>query len=244
MDITSALPASLRTGTTLIEVDGRPTAWLMPDGRVFPYVAGGDEGEEPTGEGDDKGGEDDNVDNKDTVSMSQADFDALISKKIGQARKGWDKEILDAAETAALDEAGKARKERDDAQAAADQKSAGADQKLVTAEAKVVALDLQVNPKRVDALVRLAGLQAADLVEGGQVDTAEVKRALEKVLADYPEFKGATSAGASSTDHNSNSGGSKKRSWTRAEIAAMTPAEFAEHEEQIMAAMKAGAITD
>lgn len=228
MDITSALPASLRTGTTLIEVDGRLTAWLMPDGRVFPYVAGGDEGEDggdQPGEGDDKGGADDNggennnVDNKDTVSMSQADLDALIGKRLSLAKAEWEKDAETKADRDKMDEADRLKAEKADAEKATQDAMTKANERIVRASAKVTAVDLGANPKRVDALLRLADLTDVTVGDDGEPDAPAVKAALEAALKEYPEFKASAAKGNGASGGEHKSGGDSKPSSLKEAVA-------------------------
>ena len=64
-----------------------------------------------------------------------------------------------------------------------------ANRRLVRAEAMVQATGLNVNPDRIDYLIRLADLTQIEVDEHGNADGAAIRVALEEVLTDIPELK-------------------------------------------------------
>lgn len=130
------------------------------------------------------------------VEMTQEQIDAMIAKRIGQARKGWEKDLGDYAEAQGQTEAERLTAERDAARRQAEEAVATANQRLVAAEAQTVALDAGANPKRVAALLRLTDLGDVDVSDSGEVDAAALKAAVTKALAEYPEFKADAQHGA------------------------------------------------
>lgn len=137
------------------------------------------------------------------VSMTQAELDAMFDKRIGQARKSWEKELGDAAAAANLTKEEQLAAERDAAIKAGDDKITQANQILVNAEARLAAVTAGVKPERAAALLKLADLTDVD-VDNGTVDAKSLKAAIDKAIAEYPEFKaGAAPGGASGGDMNS-----------------------------------------
>jgi hypothetical protein len=124
------------------------------------------------------------------VKMSQKDFEALIDKRIGQARKGWEKEINDAASLADESEQQRLAREAEEARTAGQQAIAQANTRLVQASATLLTGELGVKNERVGAVLRLTDLQEVE-VKDGVVDEKAVKAAIESVLKEYPEFKSA-----------------------------------------------------
>lgn len=93
----------------------------------------------------------------------------------------------------AQQEAQKAQRERDEA-------IERANRRLVNAEARAVAAELGVESKRISYAVRMADLSEIDVDENGEPDAGAIKSAIEQVLTDIPELKGAASNGRSGDD--------------------------------------------
>jgi hypothetical protein len=184
--------------------------------------AGGDDkgsGDSRSGSADDKGGDGgaggDDKSKGETVTMAQADFDALIDKRIGQARKTWEKDATDKADREKLDETERLKAEKADADKAAVEAVAKANAKLVVADAKVAAMAAGVPADRITAFVKLADLSDVEVDDEGAVDAKALDRAVKKTLADNEFLKASTSSprkGASGGDMNGNGGTSKPKS--------------------------------
>lgn len=217
------LPMDITTPTKVICVDGRPLAWLMPDGRIYPHVSGADDGEGGDsgggsgdgggGDGSGEGGDGNPPNNKNEdgdgeakVEMTQAEFDEKIKQRLGRAKTQWEKEAKEAAERDQLDEADRLKAEKADAEKAAKDATDRANDRLVRASAKVAAVDAGANPKRVDALLKLADLSDIEVDDDGEPDGEAVTKAVTKALGEYPEFKAAAGKGGpSGGEHNGDS---------------------------------------
>ncbi len=131
------------------------------------------------------------------VQMSQSEFDSLISKRIGQARKGWEAEIQNAATQASESEQQKLLREAEEARSEGASATAAANKTLVQATATVQASALGAKPERVQALLKLTDLSEVE-VKNGEPDAETVKKALTAALNSYPEFKlGSVPVGSS-----------------------------------------------
>lgn len=203
--------------TLLITVDGRPSAWLH-DGRLWPYVAGGagegdgagtgdgsdgTEGDE-TGAGGDTGKGDTGTgkgDEPKTLTMTQAEFDAMLQKRLGQREKQFQKELDDLAARSKMDDAERLKAEKadaDKARADAELRALGA---TLNAELKVASVVGNVDPAKVDRFLKVADIDHADLVDpDGNPDSKAIDKAIKKALAEWPEF-------AAPTGKNTRSGG-------------------------------------
>lgn len=201
----------------LIDVSGRGLVALWSDGTVLPVARGGDEGEGGQGaggegagdgsqgtgtgtgtggqgSGEGAGGEGGQGEGGDggqdkPITMTQADLDALIDKRLGRAKTQWEKDAKTEAERAQMDETERLKVEKADADARADAATEKAKAIAVRAAAKVAALDAKAKPDRVDALLRLVDLTDVDVDDDGEPDTAALTKAVTKGLEDFPEFK-------------------------------------------------------
>jgi hypothetical protein len=75
-------------------------------------------------------------------------------------------------------------------------------------------------------------------VEDGRIDAASVRRAVEALKAEIPELFAVPGPARSGGDFTVANEG--KRSFTAAEVKAMSAAEYTSHRDQIMAAMREG----
>ncbi|MCL4293545.1 MAG: hypothetical protein KJ056_11030 [Acidimicrobiia bacterium] len=208
---------------TRTTVDGRPH-WVTPDGRSFPVISGGadDGGTLPAGDDgngagkadDTKTADADTVDKGDDgeaaggekVTLTQADLDALVEKRLGKARKAWEAEVNTAAERAKLDEVERLRAEKADAEKAATDARTAALGVRVAATAERAALAAGVRPERVERFMRLVDLgELDDLTVDGEPDRDAIAKLVGKALEDVPEFK-ATTNGRSGSEFNGTDG--------------------------------------
>ena len=250
---------------TLELIDGRLHA-CWPDGKLLPVVSGGavadddSDGEDGSG-GDDStagaggggasadadgaGGATGGDDGGDQVTMSQADLDALVDKRLGRARRKWQDELSEYARREGLDDVDRLKVERDDAVAAGKANADALTGRLIRTEAKAAALAAGVHPDRIGRLLRLVDLDDVDeLVDDDGVDEAAVARAVQAALADVPELAASSNGGgkAGSSGGDFTGGGSGKQ-WTADEVKALSDEDFEKHEAEIMAQMSAGKLS-
>ena len=155
--------------------------------------------------------------------LTQEDVDRIIRERLERERRAWEQRL-----EVERDEALKAREE-------AEKRAAEA---MTMAEAKVVALTLQARPDRIDDIV--GKLDLASLVdESGSPKREAIETALKDVLERYPEWRSDSKPPRSGGDFARGEGA---RTFTAAEVAAMTPEQYEQHRDEILAAMREGRI--
>jgi hypothetical protein len=174
-------------------------------GRLYPIPSGAEDGTPGSTGGDggtdggaggsggsDDGGEGNEPPTKtESKTFTQEDVDALIGKRLAQERRQWEADAKQAAEREKMDEAERLKAEKADAEKAAADRVAAANQTLVKADAKVAAIAAGVKAERIDAFLRHVDTADIAVDDDGSVDGAAVKAAVDKALADVPEFKAA-----------------------------------------------------
>jgi hypothetical protein len=196
-----------------------------------------------TGGGDDnKGGDAGKVT---FTAEQQAHIDALVVDRVERAKKTAKQQALDEAkqqrDREQMDELDRVKAEKADAEKVASAAQARLDGVIIDSEAKVAVLAAGVSADRLEKALRLLDLDGVEVVEG-KVDGAAVTKAVEKLKAEIPELFTVQAPARSGGDFSG--GGQGKRSFTTAEVKAMSPAEYAEHREEIMAAMREGRYGD
>jgi len=171
-------------------------------------------------------------------TFTQADLDAFLKKRLGEEKAKYEQQIKDLTENAGKTELEKLTAERDRYKEQVDNVGKTSALGLAKAEAKVAALTAKARPDRLAAVIAQADLDDA-LSEDGTVDEAKVKAAVEKVLADFPEWK--ANPGSSGTELNPGAG-EKKQTFTRQQIKDMSPEERARRVDELNAAMAEGRI--
>lgn len=140
--------------------------------------------------------------------FTQADIDDAVEKRLARERKKWEREQQKQQPAAAQQQTqtqaagtGDGTQQQQAQQPSqlpkddSEEKIAKVNQKLVTAEAKTAAIAAGTKPDRVDYVVRLADLSQVDVDEDDGPDTDAIKKAVDKVLKDMPEFKAASDDG-------------------------------------------------
>lgn len=177
--------------------------------------AGGDNGggTDPDGKGDNAGNDDGNKgDNK---TFTQAELDAILSKRLARERKQWEQQVEDAKKKAAMDETERLKAEKAEAEQKAQAAQAAANQRLIKAEAKVQAAALGVKPERIDYAIRLADLSGVEVGDDGEPDAKAVKAAIEAVLRDVPELKGVSGSVGTGSNPGGDGNQGTKNPWKR-----------------------------
>jgi hypothetical protein len=222
MDLTSTDPVTFE----LAQVDGR-RVWLTSTGRVLPFVAGGDgpdggeggdgtggEGGEGTGsdETGNDGGEGDDGEAGEKLTLTQAELDRMIDKRLGRAKTKWETELKAYTDAEGQSEADRLKSEKEAAEQAAQQVTERANQKLIAADAKVAAVGAGAKPDRITALLKLVDLSDIDVDDDGTPDLKAIEKAVKKGLVEYPEFKAGANGGrngSSGGEFNGNNGETK-----------------------------------
>lgn len=174
------------------------------------------------------------------TAEQQAHIDSLIAKATGKAKSTTEADIKKYLEQQGMDEADRLKAERDAAAAERDAARTEVLAAKVETTAERLALAAGCKPDRVTKLMRLIDLSDLDTVTAdGKPDTDAIRAIVERELADTPELKGTAAAGQSGGDH---AGAGETKTWTRDEIAKLSPEEFVKHEKEIDAAAQAGLI--
>lgn len=152
-------------------------------------------GSQTTGTGDGAG----DGAGKEEKKFTQTDIDDAVEKRLARERKKWEREQQkqqQATQTAQQSASGtgdgtqqqaaqQTQQPKDDSA----EKIAKVNRRLVAAEAKTAAIAAGAKPDRADYVVRLADLSKVDVDEDDGPDTDAIKKAIDKVLKDMPEFK-------------------------------------------------------
>jgi hypothetical protein len=222
-----------------VTIDGRPyTQWS--NGRVLPVIHGGagegdsgaaagdgdgagagagaaagsgTEGEgAAAGDGSDKGAAAGDGDQAKQVTMSQAEFDALIDKRLAKARKSWDDEAKTKADRDKLDETERLKAEKADAEKQAADRTATAHKRIARTEAKAAAIAAGVNEDRVERFLRNVDLDGDLVNDEGEPDLKAIRKAVGDALREVPEFKtpAKQGGGRSGGEFNGGQGGNAR----------------------------------
>lgn len=141
--------------------------------------------------------------------FTQEDLDRLIARERRKEREKLLREQEEERKRAQMTAEEKARAEKEEAERKAQEAIDRANRRIIAAEAKVIASDLGVKPERISYLLKLADLSSIDVDDNGEPDSKAIREAIEAVLKDLPELKGATSTPAAGTDFSGQAGQSK-----------------------------------
>jgi len=114
----------------------------------------------------------------------------------------------------------------------------------VETTAERLALKAKVDPDRVDRFMRLVDIDVEDLTADGKPDPDAIAAAVKKTLDEFPVLGQSRrrEREGRGVGRRLGQGGTGTKTFTRAQIAEMTPAEFEKNETAIMAQMQAGAL--
>ena len=171
----------------------------------------------------------------------QAQIDELVAERVKRAEKNARQTALKEAEEerrkAEMDELERVRAEKEEADQRAAAALAERDRVLVNAEARVAVLAAGVPAERLPKALRLLDLDGVE-VENGRIDAAAVRKAVETLKGEIPELFVVPGPPRSGGDFSAP--GEGKRSFSAAEVRAMSAPEYASHRDEIMAAMREG----
>jgi hypothetical protein len=175
------------------------------------------------------------------TAEQQTQIDELVAERVKRAEKNARQAALKEAEEerrkAEMDELERVRAEKDEADQRAADALAERDRVLVNAEARVAVLAAGVPAERLPKALRLLDLEGV-VVEDGRIETVAVRKAVEALKAEIPELFAISGPPRSGGDFSTPAEG--KRSFTAAEVRAMSASEYAERRDEIMAAMREG----
>ena len=178
------------------------------------------------------------------VDLTQKQLDDIVAKRLAEAEKKHAKALADLQATAGKSELEAAQIKAQQAEAAKTEVTKTSASRIAATEAKLAAHLAGARPDRLDAILKQADLTDA-VSDTGDVDETKVKAAIDAVLVAYPEWKGEIPAppppGASGVPMG---GGTPTTptSFTREQIAKMTPEEYSKNREAIHKAMAEGRV--
>jgi len=155
------------------------------------------------------GDDDDDSKGGDEPKLTQAEVNKLIERRLGRARKAWEKEQEEARKKEQMTTEERLKAEKEEAEKKALEREASANARTIKAEAKALAASLGVKPERINYAVRLADLSGIEVDDDGEPDTKAIKSALEQVTKDLPELKGAPGKIGDPSNPGGGSGGGK-----------------------------------
>jgi hypothetical protein len=171
----------------------------------------------------------------------QAQIDELVAERVKRAEKNARQTALKEAEAerrkGEMDELERVRAEKEEADQRAIDALAERDRVLVNAEARVAVLAAGVPAERLPKALRLLDLDGVEVADG-RIDAAAVRKAVETLKAEIPELFALPGPPRSGGDFSAP--GEGKRSFTAAEVRAMSASEYADMRDEIMAAMREG----
>jgi hypothetical protein len=126
---------------------------------------------------------------------SQADLDAITEKVRATERKKALDEQKEAAEKAAMTESERLKAELADRDKKVTEAQTTANRRVVQAEARVVAISAGVKPELMHYVLKLADISSVTVNDDGEPDAVALKAAVDKVLIDMPQLKGASGNG-------------------------------------------------
>ena len=162
--------------------------------------AGGNDGGQDTGNGGQ--GHAGSTPTDGGKTFTQEELDRLIQQRLQRERRKWEQQLEEERRKAAMTEAERLKVEKEEAERRAKEAQAAANRRIIEAEAKVQAVALGIKPERVAYALRLADLSGVEVDDNGNPDTDAIKAALEAVLKDLPELKGAAAPAKSGADFN------------------------------------------
>jgi hypothetical protein len=162
---------------------------------------GGDGGQGGTGgQGGDNGGQGDNK------SFTQDELNRILAKQ----KKEWQQTLEEEKKKAAMTETERLKAEKDEADKKAQLATEAANNRIIQAEAKAEALGLGIKADKVHLALKLADLSGVEVDANGVVDNKAVQAAINAVLKDLPELKGAAQQQQGGQDFSGGNGQGEK----------------------------------
>lgn len=179
------------------------------------------------------------ADGKVTFSAEQqAHMEELLARRSARAaadaRTKYEADLKLIAEREQMDAAARAQAEKADAERVAAEKVTAAEQRVVRSDARAELIAAGVPKASADTALRLVDLDGISPGDDGYDEA--VAAACAKAIAAVPGLIPATASGAPSGGEFTPEGGGKV--WTKDEVAALTPTEYATHRAEIMKQMQ------
>jgi hypothetical protein len=175
-------------------------------------------------------------------TFTQADLDRIINERLSRQEKTLGDKLAELFGGKPADGDGAAKPEAVLQQAQQMLDNARTTANNATAEALATAAGIK--PERISTFIGLANLTGV-LKDVDQNDPAAVKAAIKAAVdakaAEFPEWKTTTAPPASGGDRSGAAGG--KKTYTRAQLEAMSADELAANADDILAAQREGRIT-
>lgn len=138
--------------------------------------------------------------------FTQADLDALISKRLARERKAWESAAEEERKKLEMTEGDRLKAEKAEAEKRAAESTAAANARILKTEARAALADAGVRSERRDYALRMLDLSDISMGDDGEPDPKALKAAVEALLSDIPELKGGGGATQAGADMRGNAG--------------------------------------
>lgn len=128
--------------------------------------------------------------------LTQEQFDKTLTKRLAQERRAWEADAEEKRKKAEMTEAERLKAEKDEADRKATAATDAANARIVKTEARAALADAGVKAERRDYALRMLELSSVTVDDAGNPDAKALKAAVEALLKDIPELKGAGTAAA------------------------------------------------
>lgn len=182
-----------------------------------------------SGDGEDPGGDPGDAAK---LTLTQAQLDALIEKRIRRSRASWEKEYQEKAERESMSEAERLKAELEDERKRAQSIQAEASRSLARAAALRMAVSQGIDANKAERALRLVDLDQA-IDDNGAPDEDVIKAELTKLLDDFPELK--ANASASVSRGGSEHAPGNRKPLTKEDVAKMPASELQERWSEVEA---------
>jgi hypothetical protein len=168
-------------------------------------------------------------------TFTQEELDKIVSSRVERAKAETKQAIEDEAKKAAMSAEDKLKQEIEALKRANEATTKAANERILRTEAKLQLTSKGYSPEQAAILMRAIDLSGVDVDGAGEFDSAAVTAAIDEVAKVMPPAIQAAGTERSGPDFKGEEKG--KRVYTKAEIAAMSPEEYAAAEKDIDAAM-------
>jgi hypothetical protein len=136
-------------------------------------------------------GDGNNAGGGNTKTFNQEDVDRIVSDRLKREKKTWESTLEEERRKAAMTEAERLKAKKEAAEKASKTASDAANSRVIKAESRVIANELGVKADKLSYVLKLADLSNVTIGDDGEPNTAAIRTAIEAVLKDIPELKGA-----------------------------------------------------
>lgn len=133
-------------------------------------------------------------------SFTQAELEAIITKRLARERKSWETEAEDTRRKAEMTEAERLKEAVDAAEKRAAAAAESANARIIRAEAKALLAAAGVKSELIERAIRLLDLSEVAVTDGGDPDPRTIRAEIDALLKDMPQLRGPAAAGVAGGD--------------------------------------------